>query len=84
MRGSMNSRSGWISNPARPSYGNQAETELLDENFWGAGQQQLFVKGLRKRGFRNHELNYIKSKKGQPKDGSIIDKVLYKRIHHIR
>jgi len=77
----MNNRSGmqeWISNPSRPSYGNQAETEPLAENFWGAGQLQLFVKGLRKRGFQKHELNYIKTK-GQPRDENIVDKVLHIR-----
>lgn len=72
----MNGKADWISNPSRPSYGNQMEMGRLSENFWGAGQRSLFIKQLEERDFKNHEIAYIQTR-AQPEDKSIVQDLLW-------
>lgn len=59
----------------RPPTGPPVEKEPLHENFWSAGQLSLFKKGLKKRGFHPHEIQYV-DKKVRPENESIVDEVL--------
>lgn len=54
------------------------ETEWFSENLWGAGQRSLFIKQLKDRNFKNHEIVYIRSK-AQPEDKSIVEKMLWNK-----
>lgn len=66
----------WMQDRSRPSYGSQAEIDPLAENFWGSGQRRIFIKALENRGFKGHEVAYVRTK-GMPRSDAIIDKLIY-------